>query len=133
MEKRDIALIEASFLRIARNRDDFASAFYQTLVSENPELRPFFANSDMDSQKRKLLLALATIVEVMYEGEKLRRNLRQIAEIHKHMQLERSHYERFRDSFIHTIAAFINEAWSSETEKAWRTAFDEMIDIMLEN
>lgn len=133
MQTDHIALIETTFLVVVRNRDDFAEKFYATLLAEHPQLQPFFAKSDLDALKRKLLLALSTIIKLLYEGDKLRYSLKQLTTMHDEMHIEHQHYILFRDSFINALGSFIGDMWTVETEQAWRAAFDEMIAIMLDN
>ncbi len=55
-------LIEQSFQKVKPKAQEFASSFYRNLFVANPELKPLFANTNMEEQKEKLMNSLVLVV-----------------------------------------------------------------------
>ena len=77
----DITLVQQSFSRITRIREEAARIFYADLFATAPEVRPYFASTDMSKQGVKLLATLAVVVAglndlgaVLNTARKLARN-----------------------------------------------------------
>src|SRR5215469_16974833 len=66
-----IEFLETSFQRIAPQGEAFVTAFYERLFTRFPETRAFFASTDMKEQRKKLLGALALVIQNLRKPEVL--------------------------------------------------------------
>jgi len=62
MTPEQISLVQESFRFVLPIRNEAAAIFYRRLFAINPDLRSLFANADMTDQGRKLVTALAFVV-----------------------------------------------------------------------
>ena len=70
MTPEQIALVQASFRNVVPIRDAAASLFYTRLFKLDPSLKPMFQN-DMKQQGRKLMIAIATVVQGLNDLEEI--------------------------------------------------------------
>jgi hemoglobin-like flavoprotein len=66
-----IALLETSFQTIAPRGEAFVTSFYERLFTRFPETRAFFASTNMKEQRKKLLGALALVIQNLRKPEVL--------------------------------------------------------------
>lgn len=48
----NIEVLEQSFERVKPNATQFASSFYENLLTDYPQIRPLFANTTMEDQEK---------------------------------------------------------------------------------
>ena len=77
-----VELLETSFALVAPRGEELVSAFYEKLFSKHPEVMPFFENTDMSEQKKKLLQALVLVVNNLRKPEVLGPALKQLGQLH---------------------------------------------------
>ena len=132
MTSKQIAVIQSTFIVVARNREGFTAQFYHRLLRDNPVMRPIFATANIARQQRKLLLALVTIVEILDDEDALRENLGELGRMHDNMNIDQNLFDIFRDAFIATLADFLKQDWNDDIQHAWVTGFDRIIQIMMD-
>ena len=66
-----IELLETSFQAITPCGEEFVTAFYERLFTRFPQTRAFFASTDMKEQRKKLLGALALVIQNLRKPEVL--------------------------------------------------------------
>ena len=69
MEQHRIALLRASFVRLAPMAEPAAALFYQRLMEIDATTRPLFAATDMAAQGAKLMQALVMAVATLERPE----------------------------------------------------------------
>ena len=77
-----IELLESSFQAIASCGEAFVTAFYERLFTRFPHTRAFFASTDMKEQRKKLLGALALVIQHLRQPEVLTRVLTGLGQRH---------------------------------------------------
>jgi len=66
-----IQLIEQSFDRVKPRAPEFAASFYQNLFKAYPEVKPLFAETDMEAQREKLISMLMLVVFNLHHPQNL--------------------------------------------------------------
>jgi len=67
----NVELLEQSFERIKPCADEFVASFYERLFAAHPEVKPLFATTEMEKQRKMLLNALVLVVQNLRNPEVL--------------------------------------------------------------
>jgi hemoglobin-like flavoprotein len=127
-----IELLENSSQAIAPCGEEFVAAFYERLFTHFPQTRAFFAATDMKEQKKKLLGALALVIQNLRKPEVLTSALTGLGQRHATYGVRTEHYPIVGAILLETFADFLGERWTPEYHDAWAQAFEAVSAIMLE-
>lgn len=126
-----IDLLEKSFKSLSSRGEEFAAAFYDRLFEKHPEVKPMFAQTDMKEQEKKLLGALALVVNNLRKPDVLGIALRDLGQKHQEMGVLHEHYPIVGGVLLETFAKFIGpKKWTPELEKAWADAYGAVLEGM---
>lgn len=120
----DADLLRKSFQDLVPKGNEMVDRFYKTLIERNPELKPLFAHSDMNVQRKMLLQALVTTVNFIDQPAKLEPYLRELGQRHVGYGAQPAHYAKFIDAMLEAMARTAGESWNEKTERTWRQALD---------
>src|ERR1051326_6513090 len=87
-----ITLLETSFQEIAPCGEAFVTAFYERLLTRCPQTRAFFAGTHIKEQQKKLLGALALVVQNLRKPEVLTSALKGLGARHVGYGVQAEHY-----------------------------------------
>lgn len=124
-------LVVESFRAVSPQREALIESFYKRLFNAYPELQPYFANVDKVALRRKLLLALITVVDSLDDNEQLYLSLQAIATTHNRNHIQREHYAIFSKILVETLADFLPDTWSEATARAWEEALEKITDMIV--
>jgi nitric oxide dioxygenase len=127
-----IELLETSFQEIAPQGEAFVATFYDKLFAEFPQTRGFFASIDMKEQQKKLLGALALVVQNLRKPDVLAGALKGLGQRHAGFGVRPEHYPIVGAVLLETFAAFLGQRWTPELRDAWAEAYQAICAIMLE-
>ena len=128
---KDLAIrLRDSFRAIAPAADAFADRFYALIFAAAPGVRAMFP-AEMHAQKKKLLAALAWVVENLERGEELKDRLREMGRRHEQYGAQPAHYPVVADAMIAAMADVAGARWNDDLAGDWRTALERVADIML--
>ena len=127
-----IELLETSFQAIAPRGNAFVTAFYERLFTHSPQTRAFFASTDMKEQRKKLLGALALVIQNLRKPEVLTSALQGLGQRHVAYGVRPEHYPIVGAVLLETLADFLGERWTPECHDAWAQAYEAVSAIMLE-
>lgn len=130
MNARTIELLAASFARVSANKNDAATIFYARLFMTSPELRPLF-QSDMESQKRRLMSSLAQIVDFYRVGVDPTSYLAHLGRNPQAYGSQRAHFDALGDALLFTLAQVLGQEFSAEIRGAWVQAYAEVSAAIL--
>ncbi len=125
-------LLEQSFGEVAAQGETFAAAFYERLFALSPETEPLFAGTDMEQQERKLLAALALVMERLREPEALEPVLQHLGKRHLAVGVTPEGFEFGGAALLETLRLFLGEQWTPDLEAAWADAYGAMVTVMLD-
>ena len=123
----NIELLEQSFAELAPRGEEFVAAFYDRLFSENPAVKPMFADVDMKEQEKKLLGALALVVNNLRKPEALAPALKSLGQRHRDIGALPEHFPVVGGALLKTFAQFMGPKWTPELEKAWGDAYGAVV------
>jgi hemoglobin-like flavoprotein len=125
-------LLESSFQAIVLHGEAFVTAFYERLFTQFPQTRAFFATTDMKEQRKKLLGALALVIQNLRKPEVLTSALKGLGQRHVEYGVRPEHYPIVGTILLETFADFLGDDWTSEYHDAWAQAYEAICSIMLE-
>jgi hemoglobin-like flavoprotein len=127
-----IELLETSFQAIAPCGEEFVRTFYERPFTHFPQTRAFFASTDMKEQRKKLLGALALVIQNLRKPEVLTGALQGLGQRHVAYGVRPEHYPIVGAVLLETFADFLGERWTSAYHDAWAEAYNVVCAIMLE-
>lgn len=127
-----IELLESSFQAIAPCGEAFVTAFYERLFTRFPQTRAFFASTDMKEQRKKLLGALALVIQNLRKPEVLTSALKGLGQRHVAYGVLPEHYPIVGTVLLDTFADMLGEHWTLTYYDAWAQAYEAVCALMLE-
>jgi hemoglobin-like flavoprotein len=127
-----IELLETSFQAIAPCGEAFVKTFYERLFTHFPQTRAFFVSTDMKEQRKKLLGALALVIQNLRKPEVLKVALQGLGHRHVAYGVLPEHYPIVGAVLLETFADFLGERWTPAYHDAWAEAYEAVCAIMLE-
>jgi len=125
-------LLESSFQAVVLHGEAFVTAFYERLFTRFPQTRAFFASTDMKEQRKKLLGALALVIQNLRKPEVLTSALTGLGQRHVTYGVRPEHYLIVGAVLLETFADFLGERWTPAYHDAWAEAYEAVCAIMLQ-
>lgn len=127
----NIELLEQSFDRIKPYANDFVASFYTNLFAAHPEVKPLFANTEMEKQQKKLLNSLVLVVENLRHPEVLGEVLNALGARHVGYGALAQYYPAVGQALLLTFEQYLEDDWTPELKKAWTDAYGAIAALML--
>jgi hemoglobin-like flavoprotein len=127
-----IELLESSFQEITPCGEAFVRTFYERLFTSFPQTRAFFASVDMKEQRKKLLGALALVIQNLRKPEVLTSALQGLGQRHAAYGVRPEHYPIVGAVLLDTFADVLGERWTPTYHNAWAEAYGVVCTIMME-
>lgn len=128
----DVSLLRSSFDTIRPHADEAARAFYARMLGTFPQVRPLFASTDFDSQRKKLRESIAAVVSLADQPDKLGPVLQKLGASHETYGVQPHMYGYVGFSLMATLADALGEAWTPELATTWETALNVVSKAMIE-
>ncbi|PSF33904.1 flavohemoprotein [Aphanothece hegewaldii CCALA 016] len=128
----NVELLESSFSQIKEQRTDFTTCFYNNLFVDYPEVKPLFAQTQMEEQPKKLFKSLVLIVESLRQPDVLTNALKGLGSRHIDYGVLPEHYLVVGNTILKALAICLEDAWTLEVEQAWSEAYSVVMKLMLE-
>ncbi|BAZ26218.1 hypothetical protein NIES4073_71240 [Kalymmatonema gypsitolerans NIES-4073] len=132
MSSLNVKVLEKSFAGIKPYATQFASRFYYNLFTDNPQLEPLFANTNMQEQDKKLMMTLVLVIYNLRNFAYLKTILRDLGERHVRYATIEEHYPMVGTALLKTFEFYLGTDWTPEVKQAWTDAYAEIVKIMLE-
>ncbi len=131
MSPEEITLVQSSFRKVAPSRETAAQLFYARLFELDPRMRAKF-RGDMNEQGRKLMSAIAFVVEGLDEPDSILDEVRALGRRHAGYGAEPRHYETVATALLWTLERSLGEDFTHETKEAWTAAYVLLSTTMIE-
>ena len=131
MTPRDIALVQSSWRQVQPIAAQAAAMFYGRLFLLDPSVRPLF-RGDLREQGTKLMSMISVAVNALARIETLVPAVQALGRRHAGYGVQDRHYDTVEAALIWTLGEGLGEAFSAETEQAWRTAYAVLASTMKE-
>jgi hemoglobin-like flavoprotein len=128
----DPDVLEESFDLVAPRGGDLVEIFYSRLFAAAPAVRPLFAETNMDTQRAKLLATLVLLRKSLRNVDAVVPKLRELGAQHAAYGAEAGHYPVVGKVLIASMAEVAGDAWRPRYEQAWAKAIGVVAGAMLE-
>lgn len=125
---RQITLVQTSFERAVTDIDTFAALFYHHLFTLHPEAQALF-KGDMQTQGRKLVHMLLSVLNLMNEPVRVEEEIRQMALRHVEYGVASEHYDLVGEALIWSLQQQLGDQFTDEMEATWRAVYDWMVTV----
>lgn len=127
----NVELLEQSFERIKPCADEFVASFYENLFAAHPEVRPLFATTEMQKQRKMLLNALVLVVQNLRNPEVLGQVLNSLGARHVGYGAIPKYYPAVGQALLLSFEQYLQDDWTPELKKAWTDAYGTITAQML--
>lgn len=127
----NVEILEQSFEQVKPQAREFSASFYSTLLSDYPQVRPLFANTNMVEQEKKLIMSLVLVVSNLRNPDQLTDVLKQLGERHVRYGAMREHYPLVGAALLKTFESYLGASWTPEVKQAWTDAYGAIVNLML--
>ena len=124
------ALVQQTWQQVVPIADTAARVFYNRLFEIDPQLRVMFDRVEMKSQRRKLIQALAMVVDRLDRIEELVPVIEALGRRHATYGVSDEHYETVGAALIWTLEKGLGKAWSEEVKAAWTEVYVLLSKVM---
>ncbi|MDA0240129.1 MAG: methyl-accepting chemotaxis protein [Proteobacteria bacterium] len=131
MEPKQIALVQETFKAVAQIKETAAALFYNRLFELDPSLESLFSG-DMEEQGRKLMSAIATVVNGLTRLDDIVPVVQELGIRHADYGVEDHHYDTVAQALLWTLGQGLGEAFIPEVEEAWTEAYVLLATVMKE-
>jgi hemoglobin-like flavoprotein len=130
MTPDQIRLVQESFARVAPIADQAAVMFYDRLFEIAPQVKPLFPG-DMAEQRRKLMAALAIVVNGLSSLDQILPAIAALATRHVAYGARAEHYPVVGAALLWTLEQGLGEGWTAEVANAWSVAYATLSGVMI--
>ncbi len=131
MHESQIDLIQDSFKSVAPIADAAAEIFYADLFETAPEVKPYFAGSDMKEQGAKLMTTLGVVVNGLRDLDKIVPVAEDLAKRHVGYGVKAQDYDAVGASLIRTLEKGLGEDFTDDVKGAWVEAYTLLSSVMV--
>jgi hemoglobin-like flavoprotein len=130
MSPEQKSLVKSTWAMVVPIADTAATLFYDRLFTLDPSLRPMFGKTDMAEQRRKLVQALAAVVNGLDNLEPLIPVLETLGKKHVQYGVADQHYDTVGAALLWTLEQGLKDAWTAPAKSAWTSAYGTVSGVM---
>ena len=131
MNYQQKSLITHSWSHASQDPEELSKNFYKKLFSRNPAIIPLFPK-DLKTQQDKLMQSISMLILGLDYLDNMLEQIRELGERHQFIyHIKPEDYTLFGQVLIESIAQAANGHWNEETENAWQTIFQLIVNNML--
>lgn len=131
---RQIELVQATIPTLQQHGVQLTRYFYNRMLSNNPELKEIFnlGNQRNDAQPQALANAVLAYAQNITTLHNLSNAITQIAHRHVSLNIQPEQYPIVGTNLLHSISEVLNVPMDSELIAAWRAAYQQLADILIQ-
>jgi nitric oxide dioxygenase len=130
MTPLQVSEVQASFSKLVLIADPSAALFYDRLFAMAPEIRALFGG-DMERQGRKLMSALATVVNSLDDFDAIVPIACDLAKRHVAYGVVPEHYALVGSALLWTLEQGLGDEFSPTLRAAWEAAYSALSEVMI--
>ena len=124
--------IHESLEHILNSESVLGDLFYDTFLTNYPQVQPYFEKVNL--QRQAVILMMALMVVEQFETEHYPTTvlyLRELGAKHRERGIPAETYPFFRQALLDTLARHLEDHWTESLEAEWASAIDSAIHEML--
>ena len=130
MSPEQKSLVQETWHQVVPIADTASALFYERLFEIDPELRRLFDGVDMESQRQKLVQALALVIGGLDEIEELIAEVAALGRRHSVYGVKDAHYDTVGAALLSTLETGLGDSWTAEVKAAWTAAYGFIAEVM---
>ncbi len=130
MTPQQVQEVQASFAKVEPIADQAAALFYRRLFETAPEVRALFSG-DMEVQGRKLMTAIATVVNSLGDFAAVMPAVCDLAKRHVAYGVRPEHYELVGAALLWTLERGLGDDFTPAVSAAWAAAYGALSEMMI--
>ena len=128
---KQIEIIRESYQRLIPEVDRVSLEFYKDLFGREPKLKAMFRD-DLEEQGMRFMSAIGVIVENLDDPTRLKEKVDLLSDGHAAFGIKPEAYRSMEEALVDTFAHALGEKFTNPVELAWRSAFRQICDAMIE-
>ncbi len=112
--------------------NELSAKLHENLRATNLEFRDLFARTDLSAHYAAFLGALEFVVRNYEHRPVLERTFRELGLRHTRYGARPEHFAVFGDCMLRAMGQLMGARWTLPLDLAWRTAFENMAEMMLD-
>lgn len=125
-------LVQESWAKVAPIADTAAGLFYARLFELDPEVKPLFANADMNEQGKKLMQMIGVAVKGLDTLGELVPAVQALGKRHVAYGVKAEHYDTVGAALLDTLEKGLGDDFTPETKEAWTITYNTLASVMKE-
>lgn len=131
MTPEQIARVRTSWALVVPIAESAAAHFYERLFVVDPSLRTLFNQTDIASQRRKLMQTLGVVVAGLADLSRLLPAVEALGRRHVDYGVDARHYATVGETLLWMLEQSLGEAFDDDTRSAWATAYGLLAGAMI--
>jgi len=131
MSPEQKALVKSTWGMVVPIADAAATLFYGRLFEIDATTQPLFKNANMAEQRKKLVQALAAVVNGLDNLAPLVPVLENLGKGHVRYGVTDKHYDSVGAALLWTLEQGLKDAWTPAAKDAWTAAYGAVAGVML--
>jgi hemoglobin-like flavoprotein len=127
---QQVALVQASFAKVAPIAEEAAALFYGRLFETAPETRALFTD-DMSAQGQKLMAAISTVVTNLDDLGAIVPVAQELAKRHVGYGVRAEHYVPVGAALLWTLEKGLGDDFTADVGAAWAEAYTTVSQVMV--
>jgi len=123
-------LVKNSWQKLAPMADTAASLFYERLFAIDATIRALFKTTNLTEQRRKLIQALALVVNGLDNLDALVPAIADLGRRHAQYGVKEGQYDTVGAALLWTLEQGLGSGWTPEVKAAWSGAYTLVADVM---
>jgi nitric oxide dioxygenase len=130
MTPQQVTAVQASFAKVTPIAETAAALFYGRLFETAPETKALF-KGDMAAQGKKLMGAIALVVNGLGRIETVAPTVRELAKRHVAYGVKPEHYATVGAALLWTLEKGLADDFTPEVRAAWTDAYGALSGMMI--
>ncbi len=123
-------LVKTTWAMVVPIADTAAGLFYDRLFAIDMSTRTMFTNTNMPEQRKKLMQALAFVINGLDKTEQLLPTIQSLGRNHVRYGVTAGHYDFVGSALLWTLEQGLKDAWTPAVKSAWIAAYTLVAGVM---
>jgi hemoglobin-like flavoprotein len=123
-------LVKTTWAMVVPIADTAAGLFYDRLFAIDMSTRTMFTNTNMPEQRKKLMQALAFVINGLDKTEQLLPTIQSLGRNHVRYGVTAGHYDSVGSALLWTLEQGLKDAWTPAVKSAWIAAYTLVAGVM---
>ena len=125
-------LVQSSFEKVAAQKEEAARLFYEKLFAIAPQVKPMFANVDINVQGAMLMNMLGAAVKGLDRLDELKPIVEDLGRRHFAYGVRIEHFAPVEECLLSVVKTFMGDDFNLDVQLAWTRIYNFVAQTMIE-